>query len=777
MVHRDIKPSNLMLTVGRSLRERKKRSRSERPTVKILDMGLALLSDAHSPDNEGLTTTGQMMGTLDYMAPEQGGDSKNVDIRADIYALGASLYRLLCGQVIYHGEKYSTPVQKMMALAVTPAPPIQQRIEGIPDQLAAIVHRMLEKEPDARFTTPQEVADALEPFCAGADLSWLLSDDGERPAPDSALSATDLFASSSEVDTDVDPSAVTIAPAIDTKGATAGLPSSARAKAKARPQIPTKLLIAGGAGLLGIVGLLAAMVFFFQTPNGTLRLEITDPEIEVKVKGHDIVLTNADDKQPIKLKAGEHTLIVTRGDFTFETKDFILKKGETTTVKVELLPGKVQVVSAGNVLGEQALDNGPSSPTEGYTGFALQFTGKPSRVGVGSLKIPSGVKGFTVEGFVTYDELDPKARPSVFGFPYEFMIEHGSGFAVGGRQPGGTFAVGTKTAAETHKRYHIAVVRDGKQIRLYVDGAKVGEGALKDGLKPGEKSFNIGFGAHAVMDEIRVSTTARYDADFTPADRHRPDQHTLALYHFDAGQGDVLKDSSGNNHHGKIVGAKWVRVDDGSVDVGQYALAPNGDSSDPHVTAPIPLNVDEDFCVEGWVLPTQKQHTGGQLAIFPEVAELIVDYQFTLLAIKGGRRAQLYFRQDPVAGRAHVAFVHRDQTAYVYLNGKKLYQHKFTPQSPKVVLDSMVIGNRGITIDEFRVSQHARYEADFTPQARFDADEHTLALYHYDEGQGEVLKDSSGNEHHGKIVGGEVGACERRACASGEQIGVRVRWC
>ncbi len=194
MVHRDIKPSNLILA----------QRRRKPPVVKILDMGLALLSDAHSVD-AGLTTTGQMMGTLDYMAPEQGGDSKNVDIRADIYALGASLYRLLCGEVIYFGEKYTTPVQKMMALALTPAPPIQSRQEGIPDELAAIVHRMLEKEPPNRYATPQEVVDDLEPFCAGADLAWLLT--GQRSEPsadaDASLSVTELGASSSEVETDI----------------------------------------------------------------------------------------------------------------------------------------------------------------------------------------------------------------------------------------------------------------------------------------------------------------------------------------------------------------------------------------------------------------------------------------------------------------------------------------------------------------------------------------------------------------------------------------------
>ena len=59
----------------------------------------------------------------------------------------------------------------------------------------------------------------------------------------------------------------------------------------------------------------------------------------------------------------------------------------------------------------------------------------------------------------------------------------------------------------------------------------------------------------------RISRTARYTKVFTPQKRFEPDKDTLALYHFDEGQGDLLKDSSGNGHHGKIIGAKWVNAD------------------------------------------------------------------------------------------------------------------------------------------------------------------------------------------------------------------------
>jgi serine/threonine protein kinase len=357
MVHRDIKPSNLILA------ER----RRQPPVVKILDMGLAMLSDAHSPDNEALTTTGQTMGTLDYMAPEQGGDSKNVDIRADIYALGASLYRLLCGQVIFHGAHYSTPVQKLMALAMTPAPPIQERVAGISDELAAIVHRMLEKDPDARYATPQEIANALEPFCAGVDLGWLLADKRSEAPLDGARGAS---SQSPEPIVAAPSTTRTASPSIATASF---VPLPVKTQPSARRKAPRNLLIAGGAGLLGITAVLASIIFFLQTSTGTLRVEINNPDIEVTVQGESIVL-NSTDKEPITLAAGDHTLIVTRGDLTFQTNHFALTKGETTTVTVDLLPGKVQVVTAGNVIGEKTLERAPPPASGNPRSFEWQPT-------------------------------------------------------------------------------------------------------------------------------------------------------------------------------------------------------------------------------------------------------------------------------------------------------------------------------------------------------------------------------------------------------------------
>jgi serine/threonine protein kinase len=116
-----------------------------------------------------------MMGTIDYMAPEQGGDSHQVDIRADIYSLGATLYRLLTGAAPFAGEKWDTPVKKILALATQSPTSIQERRQGVPAPLAAIVNKMLAKTPAARYATPEELAEALAPFCQSADLTALLA--------------------------------------------------------------------------------------------------------------------------------------------------------------------------------------------------------------------------------------------------------------------------------------------------------------------------------------------------------------------------------------------------------------------------------------------------------------------------------------------------------------------------------------------------------------------------------------------------------------------------
>ncbi len=166
LVHRDVKPSNLLLSVeGR---------------LKITDLGLALLNRNERASGE-LTVTGQVMGTADYMAPEQWEDSHAVDIRADLYSLGCTLYTLLAGRPPFGGPRHRSALRKMAAHAKELVPPITDHRADVPVAVEELRRRLMAKEPADRPAEPAEVARTLEPFCAGADLAALARNAQARP--------------------------------------------------------------------------------------------------------------------------------------------------------------------------------------------------------------------------------------------------------------------------------------------------------------------------------------------------------------------------------------------------------------------------------------------------------------------------------------------------------------------------------------------------------------------------------------------------------------------
>ena len=171
LVHRDIKPSNLLLSVNGE--------------VKITDLGLALLHHNERASGE-LTLSGQVMGTADYMAPEQWEDSHAVDIRADLYSLGCTLYTLLTGRPPFAGPKHRSALRKMAAHARELVKPVTDQRADVPAPVEDLRQRLMNKEPADRPSTPAEVAKALEPFCRGADLSALARTALNRPRSEAA---------------------------------------------------------------------------------------------------------------------------------------------------------------------------------------------------------------------------------------------------------------------------------------------------------------------------------------------------------------------------------------------------------------------------------------------------------------------------------------------------------------------------------------------------------------------------------------------------------------
>ncbi len=152
LVHRDIKPGNIML--------------NHQNVVKLLDFGLGKFdfSSLQKKWTDGsLTHCGIRMGTSDYMAPEQWDDAGTVDIRADIYALGCSLYFMTKGKAPYGDLELDTPRKKMLAHMSSPIPPLLNLLPT-GKSLEAVYRRMMAKEPEDRFQTPEELLAAIEPF-------------------------------------------------------------------------------------------------------------------------------------------------------------------------------------------------------------------------------------------------------------------------------------------------------------------------------------------------------------------------------------------------------------------------------------------------------------------------------------------------------------------------------------------------------------------------------------------------------------------------------------
>jgi serine/threonine protein kinase len=157
LVHRDIKPANLMLS-----------RKGDKATVKVLDFGLAKAAREEKLEG-GLTSEGQALGTPDYIAPEQILNAPDVDIRADIYSLGGTLYYLLTGRPPF---KATSLYDMYQAHISRDADPLNLVRPEVPAELAALVAKMMAKDPARRFQTPGEVAEALKPFFRASNESY-----------------------------------------------------------------------------------------------------------------------------------------------------------------------------------------------------------------------------------------------------------------------------------------------------------------------------------------------------------------------------------------------------------------------------------------------------------------------------------------------------------------------------------------------------------------------------------------------------------------------------
>ncbi|WP_419192821.1 protein kinase domain-containing protein [Kolteria novifilia] len=170
IVHRDVKPGNMLL--------------DPEGTVKVLDMGLARFeAEVAEEANDQLTVSGMVMGTIDYIAPEQATSTKGADARADIYSLGCTLYFLLVGKPIYKGE---TPYEKIHAHVNSPIPKLKRKRPDIPEGLEKVFERMVAKDAAQRYQTMKEVIADLEACMASEATATMTQTESATAASDAA---------------------------------------------------------------------------------------------------------------------------------------------------------------------------------------------------------------------------------------------------------------------------------------------------------------------------------------------------------------------------------------------------------------------------------------------------------------------------------------------------------------------------------------------------------------------------------------------------------------
>ncbi len=298
MVHRDIKPQNLM--------------RTTRGQIKILDFGLARFA-SEVGSHAGVTAEGMILGSADYIAPEQIDDPHAADIRADIYGLGCTLYFLLTGGPPFPDGGV---IQKLLAHREKTPRPLAECRADVPPEVALVVEQMMAKDPAGRFQTPDGVVTALAPYA-----------DAARHA------ATDLVESAGA-------DAPTMPVASPSLVPTVGDPRTAQPATRPRPSLrrPWVRIAAAVAVMAAGVGSMALFTYRIETPRGELVIETDDPSIDVIVKqgGKQVTIVDPKTSDRIELHAGQYELQLAGGGegMKLSTDSFTLKRGDKTVVTV-----------------------------------------------------------------------------------------------------------------------------------------------------------------------------------------------------------------------------------------------------------------------------------------------------------------------------------------------------------------------------------------------------------------------------------------------------------
>jgi len=555
MVHRDIKPSNLMLA-----RE------GNKPVIKVLDFGLAKVTREGLVEGS-LTHEGQMLGTPDFIAPEQIRDAQSAGIQADIYSLGCTLYYLLTGSPPFEGPSLYDILQAHHSMDAKPLNLIRP---AVPFELAAVVAKMMAKEPERRFQTPAEVAEALKPFFKpgahpGAGLRPEISRVGKTevssrpvvagvaPARPATLHAAPARAPRSL--STPKPEGAAWESLIELRetefSAAAAKPEPHVARARAPVRRPPWVWASVAAGVF-FVGLVVASVVILWPRNGTI-VSANLPEQSV---------VSADGKEFSAGGAG----------------------GSPTSVGSGL---------------EQAPASPPAAPREHVdtaeasgARYGLRFD--PGRNSFVRTKLKyDGGHPVTLEAYVR-----PLARPDYAGSIISCV--EGSGIEITILAEGNA-CLDVHSRGQYHrvlsrgsligKRAHVAGVLADGHLLLFVNGKREGSLNLPGPFDPSPLPFYVGGNPNrdgsaaclfnGIIEEVRISNSARYGGDFDPEELLGADTNTLLLYRFKWGTDNIAVDASGHGNDGMILGAESILSTDAPLSASTAAGGAGGSPTRP----------------------------------------------------------------------------------------------------------------------------------------------------------------------------------------------------
>jgi serine/threonine protein kinase len=497
VIHRDIKPANLL--------------RAKDGTVKILDMGLARLSNTESSTDVNLTGTGVMMGTAAYMPPEQARDTRKADARSDLYSLGCTLFYLLTGRTAFTG---TTQMDMILSHVNQPIPSLRQINSQIPLAVDRIFQRLVAKNPDDRFQS----ADTLVPVLQSALEECRKPSDHQTLVEQLQSMKLDSRGASMAGSTE---NSATVVSASDFKFATTvAAPGAVRV-----PERKSRTQTAGNKRNLGIVGVIAVSVFILAAFFYPGERNSGPSEVPVIENNGGAATAGEDQKSNSMASANEaltqrppsmadRTVLQFNGSSSYAVAASLNPlAGASYTIEARIRPLSIRPSNPSNVISWLGPD------------WMAIFIGQNGTLGLA-------------------------------------------------RRSGGTsFVYSSSQVVQPGQWYHVAASFDAAQMRLYVNGRSTELREQPFELPETQGGFFIG-GVdpqrlpvdqndrffHGMIESVRVTDGVRYAASFEPALQLISDEKTLAAFslHQSAVSSSDVQSDLANRHTLRLQDTEWI---------------------------------------------------------------------------------------------------------------------------------------------------------------------------------------------------------------------------